>query len=61
MRGVLQSRFCTLFVKNLEKYLQSSSLFFKVAGCRPAILLKMNSFTGIPKSVVLLHCTTAIL
>ena len=34
-------------IKTLEKCLRKNSFFSKVAGCRPATLLKMNSFTGI--------------
>ena len=38
-------------VKIVEKYVRYSSCLNKVAGCRPATLLKMNSFAAIFKDV----------
>ena len=40
-------------IKTLEKYLQKNPFFSKVAGCRPATLLRMNSFTGIVEQLQL--------
>ena len=47
LRGVLQNRCSTTMIKTLEKCQRKNSFFSKVAGCRPATLLRMNSFTGI--------------
>ena len=40
-------------IKTLEKFLRTNSFFSKVAGCRPATLLRMNSFTGIVEHLFL--------
>ena len=46
-------RCSTNMIKTLEKYLQKNPFFSKVAGCRPATLLRMNSFTGIVEQLQL--------
>ena len=53
LRGVLQNRCSTTMIKTLEKCLRKNSLSSKVAGCRPAILLRLNSFTGIVEHLFL--------
>ena len=52
LRGVLQNRCSTTMIKTL-KCLRKNSFFSKVAGCRPATLLRMNSFTGIVEHLFL--------
>ena len=45
LRGVLQNKCSTTMIKTLEKCLRKNSFFSKVAGCRLATLLRMNSFS----------------
>ena len=42
-----------IMIKTLEKCLQKNSFLSKIAGFRPATLLRMNSFTGIVKHLFL--------
>ena len=48
-RGISQSKCSRREGKMIEKYLWSSSFFDKDTESRSAILLQMNSFTGIVK------------